>query len=56
MADGAFFSALFEEAPTYEELTFGTPKLEPCIVLNEHFRKAENQLVTLRGIEPRFTG
>ncbi len=50
----AFFSALFEEAPTYDELVFGTPKLEPCIALNEEYRKSHYQFVTPWGFEPQI--
>ena len=35
----AFFGALFEKAPTYEELILGTPKLERCIALNQVFKQ-----------------
>lgn len=43
----AFFGALFEEPPTYEELILGTPKLERCIALNEIFKQNQSQMVTL---------
>ena len=50
------FSLIFQSAPTYEELKYGTPQLAPFIELKNDFDVCENQLVTLRGIEPRFTG
>lgn len=34
---GAYFSLVFDKAPTYEELQFGTPQLAPCIGLKEAF-------------------
>lgn len=51
-----FFAMLFDEVPTYEELTNGTPKLSPLIQLNEAFKKGEKQFVTLRRIELRLPG
>lgn len=47
----AFFGALFEKTPTYDELLFGTPKLEPCIALSEDFYHSQNQFVSLERLE-----
>ena len=47
----AFFGALFEKAPTYDELIFGTPKLEPCIALSEDFYLSQNQFVSPERLE-----
>jgi len=43
----AFFGALFEEPPTYDELRFGTPKLERCIALNQVFNQSQSQFVNV---------
>ncbi len=48
----ALFGALFEKTPTYDELVFGTPKLEPCIALSEDFYQSRYQFVSLQGLEP----
>lgn len=50
------FSLIFEGLPTYDELKYGTPQLAPFIELKREFDVGEGQMVTLRGIEPRFTG
>ena len=50
------FSLIFEGLPTYDELKYGTPLLAPFIELKREFEVSEVQMVTLRGIEPRFTG
>jgi site-specific DNA recombinase len=50
------FSLIFEGLPTYDELKYGTPQLAPFIELKREFEVSEGQMVTLRGIEPRFTG
>lgn len=44
----AYFGLLFDEAPTYNDLVFGTPKLAPYIKLNDDFK---GQLVPVG--EPR---
>lgn len=49
----AFFGALFEKAPTYDELRFGTPKLEDCIALNQLFNQSQYQFVSRLGLEPK---
>lgn len=48
------FSLLFEEAPSYEELILGTPKLAPYIALNNEFTSSNFPSVTPRGFEPRI--
>ena len=48
------FGLVFEEIPTYEEILNGTAKLSIVFRLSSDFIKDENQLVTLRGIEPRL--
>lgn len=53
MRKAAFFGALFEEVPTYDELRFGTPKLEQCIALNQVFNQSQSQCVSRLGLEPR---
>ncbi len=45
----------FEEIPTYDQILNGTPKLTSLFKLSEEFSANKSQLVTLRGIEPRFT-
>ncbi len=49
---GTYFSLLFKQAPTYEELRFGTPQLEPCIALNAVFEQTNNLNARLKGVEP----
>lgn len=44
----------FEEIPTYADILNGTPKLTSLFKLSKEFKLDERQLVTLRGIEPRF--
>lgn len=56
LKNAQFFSLLFEEPPTYEELVFGTPKLSPIIRLSEAFKKSESQMVTPLEFESRFAG
>ena len=48
------FDLVFEETPTYEEITNGTPKLSWIFKLCSDSAEAESQLVTLPGIEPGF--
>lgn len=50
----ALMSLFFEEMPTYLEIVNGTPKLRPIFRLSEAFKGSNTQLVTSRGIEPRF--
>jgi site-specific DNA recombinase len=50
----ALLSLFFEEIPTYQEILNGTPKLTLLFKLSEEFKIDKTQLVTLRGIEPRF--
>lgn len=45
---------IFAEFPTFQELTNGTPKLSLVFKLNQQFNPNNTQLVTPRGIEPRF--
>ncbi len=51
----AYFGILFAKAPTYNDLIFGTPQLEPCIELNEEFKRTKSLLalnVDTEGFEP----
>jgi hypothetical protein len=48
------FGLVFERMPTYYEIVNGTPKLACIFELSSAFVPTKNQLVTLRGIEPRF--
>ncbi len=48
----AYFGILFTQAPTYNDLLFGTPQLEPCIELNESFRLTHSLNVDDAGLEP----
>jgi len=48
------FKLIFEEMPTYDDILYGTAKLALPFSLLSTFKTSENQLVTLRGIEPRF--
>ncbi|MEN9920736.1 MAG: hypothetical protein RL538_629 [Candidatus Parcubacteria bacterium] len=50
----ALFGLIFQEVPTYEEIVNGTPKLSYIFELSSDFSAKDNQLVTLRGIEPRL--
>ena len=52
----SLFSLIFQLAPTYEELTSGTPQLAPFIALKDDLEVSENHLVTPRGIEPLLPG
>ena len=45
---------IFEDVPDYFEILNGTPKLRPLFKLSSEFVSHKNQLVTLRGVEPRF--
>ena len=56
LQNAAMFGLLFEKKPTYDELVNGTPKLAPIVGLKEAFEASEEQFVTPRGIEPRFSG
>ncbi len=47
-------SLFFEETPTYQDMLNGTPKLTSLFKLSKEFTMDKSQLVTLRGIEPRF--
>lgn len=48
----AYFGILFKQAPTYNDLLFGTPQLEPCIELNEEFKSTHSLNVGTEGFEP----
>ena len=48
------FELVFEKMPTYTEIVNGTPKLSWIFKLSLENTDDENQLVTLRGIEPRL--
>ncbi|MCE9628783.1 MAG: recombinase family protein [Candidatus Vogelbacteria bacterium] len=50
----ALLGLFFEQTPTYNEILNGTPKLTALFKLSEEFKGNKTQLVTLRGIEPRF--
>ncbi len=50
----ALYGLFFDEYPTYEEIVNGTPKLSLVFKLNDENEGIETQLVTLRGVEPRF--
>ena len=49
------FGLVFAKMPTYNELVFGTPELAWIFKLSSEFTPNKNDLVTLRGFEPRFT-
>lgn len=51
----AYFGILFKQAPTYEEIKFGTPELEHCIALNELFKQHNSLNVGAEGLEPPTT-
>ncbi len=53
-AQRALFGLVFEEIPTYQEILNGTPKLSLVFKLSSDYGVEKSQLVTLRGIEPRF--
>ncbi len=50
----ALYGLFFEQFPTYEELANGTPKLSLVFGLSQEDTPYKTQIVTLRGIEPRF--
>lgn len=50
----ALFGLVFEEIPSYQEIRNGTPKLTWIFKVSSSYEMTESQLVTLRGIEPRF--
>ena len=50
-----FGDSFFEEAPTYAEIVNRTPKLSPIVRLSSKLEGNKTQVVTSRGIEPRFT-
>ncbi len=50
------FGILFDQAPTYEELNSGTPKLAQAIKLNEVFTMSKGYLAGGQGFEPRSSG
>lgn len=53
-AQRTLFGLVFEEMPTYQEILNGTPKLSLVFKLSEEWDSLKSQLVTPRGIEPRF--
>lgn len=53
-AQQTLFGLVFEEIPTYNEILNGTPKLSLAFKLSDDYLNSKSQLVTLRGIEPRF--
>lgn len=53
-AQQALFGLVFEEMPTYADILNGTPKLSYVFELSSGFAPSKSQLVTSRGIEPRF--
>ncbi|MFA6518911.1 MAG: recombinase family protein [Candidatus Shapirobacteria bacterium] len=38
LKQAAYFGLIFEQTPTYQELLFGTPKLQPYLTLKDHFQ------------------
>ncbi len=42
---GAYFGLVFDEAPTYEEISSGTPRLAPFIKLKDKLQSSESELV-----------
>jgi site-specific DNA recombinase len=46
------FSILFDEAPTYDEINYGTPNLASFIKLNEVFKSNKGKLAAEHGFEP----
>ncbi len=51
-----YFSAIFNHAPTYQELISGTPDLADCISLNKVFIQGRGQLSGMQGLEPQTSG
>lgn len=51
----ALMGLVFDTIPTYSQITNGTPKLSLIFRLSEQFKRDKSQLVTLRGVEPRFS-
>ncbi len=52
----ALFEFLFDEMPSYEKVVNGTPDLSLVFKLNQQPALSKSQMVTPRGIEPRFPG
>ena len=48
----AYFGVVFEEAPTYQDLISGTPKLAPYIELTKQLSDPKFQYVGKEGVEP----
>ena len=48
----AYFGVMFDEAPTYQDLISGTPKLAPYIKLTSELSDPEIQTVSRVGFEP----
>ncbi len=48
----AYFGLVFEEAPTYQDLIFGTPKLAPYIKLTQQLSDPKYHDVSRAGFEP----
>src|SRR5690606_30004867 len=51
VAKAGYFGVLFDKAPTYEEIKFGTPKTAAAIELNRLFSLKINNDVHLAGVE-----
>ena len=51
----AVFGLIFDLLPTFTELTNRTPKLSLVFKMKDQMNGDNNQFVTPRGIEPRFT-
>lgn len=47
-----YFSLIFEQAPTYDEIKFGTPKLAPYINLIQVLNSTNTPLARPEGFEP----
>ena len=48
----AYFGLVFDEAPTYQDLITGTPKLAPYIKLTQELSGSNYQDVSRQGVEP----
>jgi hypothetical protein len=53
VAKAGYFGVLFDKAPTYEEIKFGTPKTAAAIELNRLFSLKINNDVHLAGANGR---
>ena len=52
MKNAVLFGLVFDQVPTYDEITNGTPSLAPIVKLNEEYKKSKSLSVGSVGFEP----